>query len=374
VQSCIAKLHTLAYCTSLRLGEEKMKVADIKKGENDETGVPVETVYTKILDRYAVYRTAERVVVQYSDDEKLAAEQRLALAPLNPIRGEINGLIDGWRQMTDEREAKARIFDRRVADALIVGLQGDQPHALELLVSLKDDIVKERTSVARTQYVIVAFVSTVGLVLLAALVTAVWFPRPIDFASENALCLAAAVGAIGAMFSIAVGIRGRSILTDLQSRDNSVDAILRIVIGATSAVVLVALLRSNLANFSLGDTPIVPLSMDKAIVVAFIAGFSERLVGDLLSATTVSGTGGTNPLAGVTSTRSSAAASRDANEQNPLGRMAAAPPSTEAADSTAVREGDDLDCCVADVVIAEEAQTADVELPAASGGIAKSGS
>jgi hypothetical protein len=54
--------------------------------------------------------------------------------------------------------------------------------------------------------------------------------------------------------------------------------------------------------------------------------------------------------------------------------MAAAPPSTEAADSTAVREGDDLDCCVADVVIAEEAQTADVELPAASGGIAKSGS
>ena len=350
-----------------------MKVADIQKGENDETGVKVETVYTKILDRYAVYKTTERVVVQYSDDDKLAGEQRLALAPLNPIRGEINGLIDGWRQMTDEREAKARIFDRRVADALIVGLQGDQPHALELLVRLKDDIVKERTSVARTQYVIVAFVSTVGLVILAALVAAAWFPRPIDFARENALCLAAAVGAIGAMFSIAVGIRGRSILTDLQNRDNSVDAILRVVIGATSAVILVALLRSDLANFSLGSTSIVPLTMDKAIVVAFVAGFSERLVGDLLSATTVSATEGTNPLAGGTTTRTAAAPSRDASEQNPLGRMAAAP-SVESADSPGVREGDDLDCCVADVVIAEDAHTADFELPAAAGGIAKSGS
>ena len=71
-----------------------MNVADIIKGGKDLTGAEIETVYSKVNATYAVYRTAERVMVQYADEERLGAEQRLALSPLNPIRGEINGLID----------------------------------------------------------------------------------------------------------------------------------------------------------------------------------------------------------------------------------------------------------------------------------------
>jgi hypothetical protein len=350
-----------------------MQVADIETGQNDSTGVEVETVYSKVSGTYAIYRTAGRVVVQFADDEKLSSEQRLALAPLNPVRGEINGLIDGWRQSNDsEKEAKARIFDRRVADALIVGLQGDPAHALELLTTLKADILEERTSVARTQYVIVAFFATIGLIVLASLVILIWFPRPIVYEGENALCLAAAVGAIGALFSIAIGIRSREILTDLQSRDNTVDAILRILIGATSAVILFALLRSKLVSFSLGGDPISPVSMDTAIVVAFVAGFSERLVGDFLSKAVLSATRSANPLAGGTSQSRSgvAPAQRDANEQNPLGRQAPSAAAGATADAH-VHEGDDVDCCVADMTIGKDEQTDDVELPEATGGVAK---
>jgi hypothetical protein len=53
-------------------------VADIVAGQLDSTGMVIETVYSKVSGIYAVYRTKERVMVQYSDREELGSEQRLA--------------------------------------------------------------------------------------------------------------------------------------------------------------------------------------------------------------------------------------------------------------------------------------------------------
>src|SRR3954464_4804671 len=80
------------------------KVADIKRGEEDSAGVRVTHVYAKVDTAYAVYRTDERVVVQSSDDPALGGDQRKLLAPLGPVRGEIDGLIDGWRKAACHRK------------------------------------------------------------------------------------------------------------------------------------------------------------------------------------------------------------------------------------------------------------------------------
>ncbi len=73
-------------------------VASIVVGEKDYTGLPITAVYSKVSNVYAVYCNPERVMVQFADDAELGSKQRLALAHLAPLRGEINGIIDGWRK------------------------------------------------------------------------------------------------------------------------------------------------------------------------------------------------------------------------------------------------------------------------------------
>ena len=74
-----------------------MNVADLKIDGDDGMGAKVTTLYALNPPDYAVYRSDIRVMVHFSDDRSANVLQRKALAPLNPVRGEINGLIDGWR-------------------------------------------------------------------------------------------------------------------------------------------------------------------------------------------------------------------------------------------------------------------------------------
>ncbi|MBL8893861.1 MAG: hypothetical protein JNJ53_04620 [Rhizobiales bacterium] len=355
------------------------KVADIVLGQLDSTGSKIENVYSKVSGTYAVYRTPERVVIQYADDEKLGGEQRLALAPLNPIRGQIHGLVDGWRHSASpEKASAARLFDRRVADALIVALQGDQTHALDLLIDVKADVLEERTSVARTQYLLVAFACGVALILVLALVAANWLSLS---ETIRPLLIGAAVGTVGALFSISLAIRSRSILTDLQSRDNAVDAGLRILIGAISAVVLFSIIQSELVKIQFGSTAVALASMTTAqgiaiaVVVAFAAGFSERLIGDLLTESGLTRSGGKagNPLAGEVPSKRAGERGSEANELNPLGKSKPARDEdvSDRAGPHAHVEDDDADCCIADKTLTPAELTDDSELPEATGGVEK---
>jgi len=357
-------------------------VAEIIKGQTDFTGAEILTVYSKVSNTYAVYGTDERVMVQFADDEKLGSEQRLALAPLNPVRGEINGLIDGWRKASTFRTrgnaSKAKRFDRRTADALTVALQGDQAHAEELLKAVKADILEERTSIGRTEYLIIATISAIIIFflfwLLSPSTTSANSTSLAGFVAQNDIWLAMNLGCLGALFSIALGIRSRDIRTDLQRRDNVVDAILRVMIGAVSAVILFSLFKSELVSLTLGGKPIKldgtgGTTTHAAIIVAFLAGFAERLVGDFLSTTVLTGKSVTTEVGA----QAAAEAKEGASEQNPRGRQA-----TDDRKATPVVDGgsplhsdDGSDSCVCDVDLAADELTDDVELPEASGGIEK---
>jgi len=353
-------------------------VANILAKQEDSTGTMIETVYAKVVPSYAVYRTAERVIVQYADDEKLGSDQRQALIASNPVKGEINGLIDGWRKSANESaKTRARLFDRRVADALVVALQGDQAHAVELLNQIKADIVAERTSIARTSYLFTSCATTAAFLLIFGP-----FYWPITPANDNfaaSLCLSAAVGAIGAFFSIALAIRGRQIGTDLQWRDNHTDAGLRVTIGAISGVVLYCLLHAKVVTVGFGNVSIggtVPdgsfdVKLALMLVTAFAAGFTERLVGDLFGRAAFGTTAPTaNPLAGKAGVATTAVARQKiaANEANPLGRPA---PTTVAEHAPALPDqGDLLDGCLDHATLSPDEITRDVELPDAMGGVA----
>jgi hypothetical protein len=239
---------------------------------------------------------------------------------------------------------------------------------------IKADVLAERTSAARSDYMIVAAITTLTLIAAVWLVTSDWWQVHPVFKN---LWPEAGFGALGALFSIALSIRDRSILTDLQSRDNAVDAILRVLIGATSAMILYSLLRAGLVEFNIGAAPgskifdevCVPRiscttpGQYVLIVVAFIAGFSERLVSQILNQATVTVRSSANPLAGGTDAKPAPAAAAHAAAVAPGGAAAApAAPAAASADDTA--EG-----CVSDHPVPESQQTSDVELPEATGGV-----
>jgi hypothetical protein len=259
-------------------------VDDVRVGARDLTDTPIDEIYTKVRSRYAVYRTSRRVSIQYSDSDSEASEQRKSIAPLNRLRTEIGGLIDGWRSSRVQAfRDKTQRYDGQVAAALILCLEGDGPTALLSLASTKDSVVAERTSWGRFEYMISAFTALVLAVLIFTLVQHYVFHFAIT--SEN-IWLAARAGAVGAFFSIALAISDRTVLTNLHRRDNIADSSLRITIGIVAAAVLILLLGSNmLSTITIAGTQLSgsALTWPKVLAIGFVAGFLERLVPDLLS-------------------------------------------------------------------------------------------
>jgi hypothetical protein len=97
--------------------------------------------------------------------------------------------------------------------------------------------------------------------------------------------LAAKAGLVGAAFSIALAIRGRTVALDTDLLDNVTDGTLRLVIGVVSAGVLLLLLGSGIIpSLKIGDAEFKAgaLTWQMVLLVGFVGGFLERLVPDLL--------------------------------------------------------------------------------------------
>ncbi|HEY5070401.1 MAG TPA: hypothetical protein VII63_00075 [Caulobacteraceae bacterium] len=341
-----------------------MKVSEINATALDAAGIRIEEVYAKYDPVYAVYRTAERVLVHFSDDADQEKTQRTALASLSPIRGEINGLIDGWRtSKKPQLYSRSRRFERRVADALVVALEGDMADAILVLQAVKIDLMDERVSIGRFQYLkfasATACATLLAIIVLHGLLGAIFNAKYSD--DDKLILFSAAVGAVGAFFSIAIAIRNRSVQTDLHARDNAADAILRILIGVIAAPVLIALLRSNAVSMKIGNTELQAVTIatwGPTVMVSFLAGFMERLVGDLL---TKSGAGlGVRP-ASPSETMTGA-------KQPPPGAAGAADPGAKAAAGAAAPDPDAPDGCTSGQAPDVKAATDDGDLPATTGG------
>ncbi|WP_029528441.1 hypothetical protein [Polaromonas glacialis] len=355
--------------------------------EPDANGLRVKSIYARFDSRYAVYRTEERVTIQFADDPVREIEQREKVARLSPLRGEINGLVDGWRTHKRKRFQSAALrYDRRVADTLIVALEGDVESALLILSQIRDDVVAERKSFARFMYLVYAAATAAMLGLLAAFATSdlvknqAWFV-PYGFYTSNTW-LAVAAGTLGAFFSIALGISSRSIHTDLQMLDNIIDAIVRIVIGAIAAIVLQALMDADLFALRLGSAVMGatdhlsdgPDSSNLRItdhlvllVAAFIAGFSERLIPDLLNSAT---------MAASDKPQTASPIPRPVEKETTKSEGKELPQTFYDLDAHGLNphsnEEEKIDGCDVDASNSDVPPTPDDRLPAASGGVASS--
>lgn len=426
-----------------------MDVKDVRVGADDSAGVPILNVYVKKAPYYAVYRTAERVMVHFADSLEERMRQQEVLASLNPMRSEIQSMIDGWRNSDQhDKQAMTNLFDRRIADALAMALEGDSVSGQALLKGALDEISEERQSRGRIEHLYWAGGTALLLIVVAVLLSAVTGRGGLD-TDLGVLFFAGAVGAVGALVSIGIAVRERSLSTDLQTRDNIADAVLRVSVGAIGAVLLIAMFRSDFIDVTIGSVdlgrpgaaegneagtddgptetaaattptsnaadagaggggtvpPTPPADENGAtgaaggadagsltagpeqngsdgageersgtqvddqttdllalLVIAFFAGFTERLVSQLAErvrfrevASALPASGALAPAGGPTA--------------GPRGGRAAAPPEAAVPEDAVVDEEGEVDGCVSDIALGDDEATDDSQLPPAEGGV-----
>ena len=274
----------------------KFKVDDVVQGRKDSTGAEILTVYGKVsgklngveCGRYAVYRTIGQVKIQFSDDDTEGVDQRSALTPIAPLRSQISTMISKLEKQTSQyQQDKANEYANRLGISLLTALQNNLPLAETLMTSIRDDLVEDKASDIRTNHLIWAFASVLATLTVAVILGSQWFvaafagldPDPVVWPNS---WHAAAIGAIGAMFSIALQIRGRQVRIDVLPWDNASDAFLRVLVGATSGALLTALSLGKVVDISVNGSAVSD-STYLILIIAFAGGFTERLVADFLA-------------------------------------------------------------------------------------------
>jgi hypothetical protein len=267
-------------------GQQAFTLRDIRVGNKDGRGVPITQIYAAESGNYAIYQAGE-VMVHFADDPEKQQTQRKAILPVSSARAEVNALVHGL--------ACREICDRQLAYALQLALDDDIDGAKGTVAAAKAFVLAKRAARGRFQYLKWSYGA--AAVLIGLLFVASRF-YPFHEASSN-LWLAAKAGLIGAAFSIALAIRGRTVALDTDLLDNVTDGTLRLLIGVISAGVLLLLLSCGIlpslkirdANFSATT-----LTWQMVLVIGFVGGFMERLVPDLLRSVIRKGMAATAPV------------------------------------------------------------------------------
>jgi hypothetical protein len=201
---------------------------------------------------------------------------------LSSARAEVNALVQGL--------ACRAICDRQLAYAIQLALDGDMEGARATVAAAKAFVLAKRAARGRFQYLKWSYGA--AAVLIGLLFVASWL-HPFQDAGAD-LWLAGKAGLVGAAFSIALAIRGRTVALDTDLLDNVTDGTLRLLIGVISAGVLLLLLACGvLPNLKIGDANFSgsALTWQMVLVVGFVGGFLERLVPDLLEKKNPQGNG-----------------------------------------------------------------------------------
>jgi hypothetical protein len=262
-------------------GQPPVRVRDIRVGNKDGRGLAITYIYATQADEYSIYQAGE-VMVQFADDTAKAQTQRKSILAVSSARAEVNALEQGL--------ACREVCDRQLAYALQLALDGETEGAKATVAAAKNFVLAKRAARGRFQYLKWSFGTAAVLIGLLFLASQLY---PLQGAS-NDLWLAGKAGLVGAAFSIALAIRNRTVALDIDLLDNITDGTLRLLIGVTSAGVLLLLLGCGiLPSLKIGEATFSgnSLTWQLVLVIGFLGGFLERLVPDLLEKKALQGNG-----------------------------------------------------------------------------------
>ncbi len=264
----------------MQLGQGQLvavKVADISAGVKDGRGEIVDYVYFK-RDDYAIYRCGDQIIVAYSDNTTTANQQIADVSTLLPLRDHLINLIRDIPSNGIKNNCLCQI-----ADALRLAIEKQPEPAKAVLAEAIQNALDIQARIGRMMYLRWASALALSLALVLIPVGGAFVQHR---SGVHLLLMATGAGALGALLSIAVAIRGRSIAIDGNWRANAMDAAVRVLIGIISACILFLVLSSGLVtDLAVGNTLKLSggdITWQGALVIGFVAGFVERLVPDLL--------------------------------------------------------------------------------------------
>lgn len=245
-------------------------VDGIVKNLEDGRGEKIEHVFYKRAN-YAVYLASTKVLVQYADDESLATDQIKATAELILMRERLHLLSNRYQ---------GPCYLSQVAEALRLGLEDQTACGKATLQYALDDV---RDSIARQgRLTYLKWAVPLGIAAAVVAIAAGVLIGPDEIAH---IPLAAGGGALGALLSIVIAIRTRTIALDADRSANILDAAARLLVGLISAGFLFLILTAGMVpDIKVGEATLVGASATwrSALIVGFAAGFLERLLPDLL--------------------------------------------------------------------------------------------
>jgi hypothetical protein len=218
---------------------------------------------------------SEGVQAQLTPDPDKRKTLRQLLLPLGTERAKLQALLSGW--------PRRQSFDSSVAIALQLALGGAgnadaNANALQTLKDTKAAILNEREIAGKAQYV--RFTLILGLFGVFLLMLA----QHNMFKGSGNFWLGAQAGLLGAVLSIAIGIRNRTVALDIGFAGNLSESALRLVIGTLCGGTLVLLFSTGLlpSLHTLKGEQDAVQSMPFVLLLGIIAGFVEQLVPSLL--------------------------------------------------------------------------------------------
>jgi hypothetical protein len=245
-------------------------------GAKDSTGRTIDFIYFK-RHNYAIYRSDPEILVAHSDTSTEADQQIAAICGLLPLRDHLINLIKDLPPKSDKH-----FYLAHIADALRLGLEKQPEAAKAIIEQAAHEVMDMRERVGRMVYLYWA--AGIALVVAGVLIT-LGGAYAKDISGVPLLLMATGAGAIGALLSIAIGIRGRTVAVEGNWRANAMDAAVRVLIGVISAGVLFLLLNTGVVtDLQAGGVKFTGADMkwQVAVLFGFAAGFLERLVPDLL--------------------------------------------------------------------------------------------
>ena len=244
---------------------------------------------------FRVYRTARGINPEFADNTAISRRQRERYLTLGEELAQLNHLIHllshSWLQALGFKSMQGRDLNRpyyedEMVRGIVQAVAGDVTQGKATLEALAGRLEKRLCNKGRVTYFGVCLIVTV---LVAFAAWTVWFSST---GAIQEIALVAAAGAIGALLSSAAGLRALKIDPGATLFMNWIYGGQRMLVGVLGAVVLYLALRAGLATELIPGLPEAgagaalpkpaPLDPHKLAFVSILAGFSERLVPNLL--------------------------------------------------------------------------------------------
>jgi|HubBroStandDraft_6_1064221.scaffolds.fasta_scaffold92961_2 hypothetical protein len=261
-------------------------------GAKDKMGQIIQQVYLSGED-YTIYRTRQGVLVNFADCRVREREQRACYAQISEKLCRLRFLTSQMARWPFGLNRNGGFYEHQIAEAMNLAMQvkkdqasetSDLNKASEILNSGLILADERATNENRVRYLIACV-----LVALVPIITLWLLYRSPPFKAFMPYMLAAAAGAAGAVFSIAMRVQDLDLKPFAHSVMNYVMGAVRVLTGFVAGAIILFIVNGTIFGegiikvFKTDSMDILSAMNWKSIILlGFLGGFAERLVPLLL--------------------------------------------------------------------------------------------